>query len=87
MQGQVARKPNDNSLEIWHFNLTGDLSLLFHKYELWKTHESAAEHSRKYLWKWPDITKKSNIAQPDVPAWAIAEAKTWFLTQIRIAEI
>lgn len=85
MQGQVARKPNDNSLEIWHFNLTADLSLHFHKYELWKTHESTAEHTRKFLWVYPDLTGKSNIEQPPLPAWAINEAKTNMLSRIRVA--
>ena len=85
MQGQVARKSNENSLEIWHFNLTADLSLRFHKYELWKTHEGTAERTRKCLWVYPDLTGKSNIEQPPLPEWAIDEAKTNISTRIRVA--
>lgn len=84
MNGNVVRWEG-LSQEIWHFNLSNDLTIRFHKYELIRFHSvNYPEHERLGLWKYPDLNHESNISQPELPTWAMNEAKTLILTKIKI---
>ena len=84
MNGNVVRTEG-LIREIWHFNLSNDLTIRFHKYELLKFHAgNCPDHERLELWKYPDLHNASNIGQPEVPAWAMNDAKTLILTKIKM---
>ena len=72
--------------ELWHFTLSPDLTLFFHKYELLKfQYVEFPGHEWLKLWKYPDLKDESNISEPSVPPWAIQDAKTLILTKIKIS--
>ena len=88
MNGNVVRTEG-LIREIWHFRLTPDLTIHFHKYELLKFHHgNCPDHERLELWQYPDLTNLSNIPQPDhIPAWACQDAKTLILSKIKIENL
>lgn len=71
--------------EIWHFTLSENLTIRFHKFERIRFHAvNYPDFERLELWKYPDLHEASNVGQPEVPAWAMNEAKTLILTKIKI---
>ena len=86
--GNVTKDLGDDGRhhELWHFKMSDDLTLHFHKYEL--IHHCAfnlADVKTVSLWQYPDLTNKSTIQQPEIPTWAIQDAKSLILSKIKIS--
>lgn len=86
ISGNVSRLDDEKCVrELWHFTLSNELTIRFHKYELIRFCVcNLADSETLELWKYPDLNNKSNIEQPAIPPWAIQDAKTLILTKIKL---
>lgn len=83
--GNVSRiSKSECQRELWHFKLSDDLTLHFHKYELLRCNPWDQNAESLALWQYPDLTNKSTIPQPEIPPWAIQDAKALILSKIKI---
>lgn len=83
--GNVSRiSESECQRELWHFKLSDNLTLHFHKYELIRCNPFNRDTETVSLWQYPDLTNKSTIPQPDIPSWAIQDAKALILSKIKI---
>lgn len=80
ISGNVSRiSESECQRELWYFKLSDDLTLYFHKYELIRCNPWDQNTETLAMWQYPDLTNKSNISQPEIPPWAIQDAKALIL--------
>jgi hypothetical protein len=85
MRIEVAGSPeHENVLDEYAFTFNaGTLRLSLVGYSEYVRPHETGEWRKVRFWQYPDIGKHSTMKEPAPPDWAIADAKTYILTQIK----
>jgi hypothetical protein len=76
----VASPDNENEMEEFRFVLRDVLTLEIVRFRQYRREDAAAPWHVAGEWLYPDVFHTSTLPQPEVPAWAMLDAKT-FLSQ------
>jgi len=84
----VAGSPNDeNELEEFRFQfVAATLVLRLTGFRRYVRSDETAPWQQVGEWTYPDLEHKSTLPQPEVPTWAVCDAKTLLSNKISFHE-
>ncbi len=80
----VAFPENENEMEEFRFRFHGEtLTLEFIRFRRYRRACEASPWETLGEWLYPDLFHNNTLPQPEVPAWATLDAKTYINQQIK----
>lgn len=79
----VASPEDENEMEEFRFVLREKLVLEFVRFRQYRREDESAPWQVVGEWFFPDVFHKSTLPQPEVPAWAMLDAKTCLSQKIQ----
>jgi hypothetical protein len=85
MNFEVVGSPNhENELQEFRFKFHGEtMTLTVVRFRVYQRAKETCPWDLQGEWTFPDLFHKNTLPQPELPGWAMVDAKTYIIQQLR----